>query len=63
VGVKNTRTARAEGSTITLADLRSIVEQAEGAPGDARVTVREYKSHNPVEHDPAVIEVTWEVAF
>jgi hypothetical protein len=42
---------------ITLADLRWLVEQCHGFMDDSSVTIKEAKTHSPIDRDPAVITV------
>lgn len=54
------RTSKAEHSIsepIKLEDLRWLVEQCAGLSGNASVTVKEHRSHTPMDWDEASITV------
>jgi hypothetical protein len=42
---------------INLGDLRWLVDQCHGLPDSSRVTVKEHKSYNQMDWDPASITV------
>ena len=45
------------GGSITLGDLRWLVEQCKDLSGDSRVDVQGDKTYNQFDRDPAVIKV------
>jgi len=59
------RSKRAEYSItepIALDDLRWLVNQCVNLPGNSTVTVKEHKSHSPVDWDAESIKVSGEIS-
>ena len=51
-------THKVEAANLTLADLRSLVEATKDASPDTHVSVHEYKTYSPTDHQNASISVT-----